>query len=114
MDEESILLKLFSYPVVSSVLANAPLPDFTDEQFWEHNFVQVQDRPAKRIGIEFKTYIEFHRKEFPKGKTITDQDIIRVMHLTEKEASRMPLVYQYLKSRKTLNKVGEGRYKVLL
>ena len=114
MEDDSILLQLFKYPTVSAVLANVPLPDLTDEEFWEQNFVQVRDRPAKRIGIEFKTYMEFHRSDFPTGKVIGDQDIIRVMRMTEKEKKRLPLIWEYLKSRKAVQKQKDETYKVSL
>jgi len=112
MDPKSILFKILGFPIISRTLA-APLPDLSEEEFWDRNFVQVRNRPAKRLGIEFKTYIDFHRSEFPKGKILQDQDIIKALNLTEKEQVRLPLIYQYLKSRKVVDKTKDGKFKLI-
>jgi GNAT superfamily N-acetyltransferase len=102
------------YPTTSAVLADAPLPDLTDEEFWKRNFVRTQDRPGKRLGVELKHYLEFHRKEHPKGSAVTPQDLCQMLHMTPKEANRIGLAIQYLIARKSIEKTKTpDRYRVL-
>ena len=63
--------------------------------------------------MEFKTYMEFHKQLFPKGKLLTEQDIIKGLNLTEKETKRIPLIYEYLKSRKVVKKTKEGKFEIV-
>jgi len=92
------------YPLTSAVLADAPLPDLTDEEFWKRNFVRTQDRPGKRLGVELKHYLEFHRKEHPKGSPVTPDALCQMLRMTPKECGRIGLAIQYLIARKSIEK----------
>jgi len=92
------------YPLTAAVLADAPLPDLTDEEFWKRNFVRTQDRPGKRLGVELKHYLEFHRKEHPKGSQVTPDALCQLLRMTPKECGRIGLAIQYLIARKSIEK----------
>ena len=107
-------MDLKRYPAVSAVLADAPLPNLTQPEFWEKNFVRTQDRPAKRLGVELKAYLEVHRKEYPRGTYVTPQDLAKILNMTAKEAFRIPLAIEYLLARKTIEKTkAPDRYRIL-
>jgi hypothetical protein len=90
--------------IVDRVLADAPLPDLKPEEFWDRNFERTQKRPAKRLGIELKTYLEFHRKEHPKGTYVTPADLVKMLPMTSREAEQLGLILQYLIARKAIEK----------
>jgi GNAT superfamily N-acetyltransferase len=104
----------YNYPLVAAVLADAPLPELTDPEFWKRNFERTQDRPGKRLGVELRHYLEFHHKEHPKGSYVTDQDLSNMLKMSDREFSRMGLAVQYLIARKALQKgKTPNRYRVI-
>jgi hypothetical protein len=92
------------YPLIAAVLADLPLPKLSKPQFWKRNFVQTKNRPAKRLGIELKTFFDWNRNKHPRGSYVTPKDLIRILNMSDKERVRIPMVIEYLLARKTIQK----------
>jgi hypothetical protein len=106
---------LESYPTVAAVLG-APLPRETKPEQWTRTFDKINSvRPGKRLGVEFKTYVAFHRKEFPKGKIISVKDIVKALDISPEEIKEgLTEAIGYLMSRKVMKKFSElGNYRLL-
>jgi hypothetical protein len=105
---------LEKYPTVAAVLA-APLPKETKPEQWDRTFDKIASiRPGKRLGVEFKTYVQFHRKEFPRGKLMTHIDVVRTLELSPEEIrDSLSEALDYLLTRKVIKKASEGYYRLL-
>lgn len=92
----------------------APLPKETKPEQWDRTFHRIASvRPGKRLGVEFKTYVQFHRKEFPRGKMIGAEDVVKALDLSPEEIEQsLDDVWDYLVSRKVV-KPSEDLYRLL-
>lgn len=98
------------YPTLTRILADSSLPNLGNPEQWEENFDQIRKRPAQRLGMEFKSWLQFRKPKYKVGKLLGDKDLTDALNLTPREQETIPAIWKWLLSRKVVKRseVPEG------